>query len=360
VSRAGRTGALAAAALALASAASGLDWPVEQPALLGTFGASEAGAFADGIELGGAGQPVWPVADGEVVFRYRDGDYSSFPRGSGNMVALLHEGDIMSVYSHLAPSAASPEAGAGGSVRVRARPRQLTAAELEEVAGAAGDAGDLVRSSYERRGERFILRPDLPAAALAQLWAAVARSASFAPLGAVGDSGAVEGPRLTLVLLDERERRFLNPIKPDKAPLQPPLPAGRAAPVIEQVFLEREGDRTPLADGMVVSAGSAQVLVVAYDSVTHGGFARRVAPYRLTLTYSGQIVREVKLEGLMESEGRLVLAGTRSSHDDVYADRWTYRLGRVVLPEGQARLQVRVEGIGGASGTLDLRLQVVP
>ena len=71
-------------------------------------------------------------------------------------------------------------------------------------------------------------------------------------------------------------------------------------------------------------------------------------------------MNEIKLEGLMESQGRLVVAGSRSGHDDIYADRWTYKLGRVVLPEGQAHLQVRVEGIGGASRIVDLRLQVVP
>ncbi len=195
-SRAAALSLAALAALTLAVAASGLDWPVEQPALLGTFAASEAGAFAAGIELAGAGQPVWPVADGEVVFGYREGDYSSFPRGSGNMVAVLHEGDIMSVYSHLAVAAAGPEA----APRVRARPRQLTAAELEQVARAAGDAGDLVRSSYERRGDRFLLRQDTPAAALAQLWAAAARTDAFAPLGMSESNRRTEGNWAALLL----------------------------------------------------------------------------------------------------------------------------------------------------------------
>ena len=347
---------LAAALIALAAPAieraAALDWPIEQAALLGTFGDSASGSFAAGIELAGAGQSVWPVADGEVIFRYQEGSYSSLPRGSGNMVALLHEGGIVSVYSHLAGPA-------GAGTRVRARPRSLTAPQLDAIAAGAGDDAALVRSSYERRGDRAVLRPDLPAAALASLWQAVARTEGFTTLGVVGDTGAVEGPRLALMLLDAREKRFLNPIKPEQPPLQP-APAAAGPPVIEQVLLEREGTRIPLVDGIVVAAGSAQILVAAYDAVTHGRFTRRVAPYRLSLAHSGRIVREIKLESLMESGGRLVVAGSSSPHEEVYADRWTYRLGRVNLPEGQSHLQVRVEGIGGASRTVDLRVQVRP
>lgn len=346
-------GLLAAlAALAVAAAAAALDWPVEQAALLATFGGSEADCFAAGIELAGQGQPVWPVADGEVIYRYREGSYSSLPRGSGNMVALLHEGGIVSVYGHLA----GPQAGA---TKALARPRSLSPADLDAIAAGAGDASTLVRSSYERRADRCVLRPDLPAPTLASLWQAIARTPGFSALGVVGDTGAVEGPRLALMILDARERRFLNPIKPDKPPLQP-APAAAGAPVIEQVLLERDGMRVPLANGMAVAAGFAQMLVVAYDPVTHGRFSRRVAPYRISLAHSGQIVREIKLESLMEAEGRLVLSAGASRHEDVYADRWTYRLGRVSLPEGQAHLQVRVEGIGGASRTVDLYVQVRP
>jgi hypothetical protein len=348
----GRTAALL---LALAAASAGaLDWPVDQAALLGTFGASDEGSFECGIELAGAGQPVWPVAAGDVVFRYREGDYSSLPRGSGNMVALIHEGAILSVYSHLRETPAEPKS-------FRARPRQLSRDELEEAARAAGDpaAAAVVRSAFDLRGERYALRSDVPAAALVTVWGAVARVPAFAPLGIVGDSGAVEGPRLALMLLDAREKRFLNPIKPDKPPLQP-APQASGRPVIEQVLLERDGRRFPVTDGMIVPAGSAQALVVAYDSVTRDRFAQRVAPYRLSLALSGQIVNEIKFEGLMEADGRLVVAGGRSRYEDVYADRWTYRLGRVTLPEGQAHLQVRVEGLGGASRTVDLLVQVRP
>ncbi len=340
------------AALATPRPAAALDWPVEQAALLGTFGDSDAGSFAAGIELAGDGQPVWPVADGEVIFRYREGSFTSIPRGSGNMVALLHEGGIVSVYSHLAGPAVA-------ATRVRARPRAVAASQLDTIALQAGDDAALVRSSYERRGDRWVLRPDLPAAVLASLWQAVARAEGFATLGVVGDTGAVEGPRLALMILDAREKRFLNPVKPEQPPLQP-APVAAGAPVIEQVLLEREGTRIPLTDGIVVAAGSAQVLVVAYDAVTHGRFARRVAPYRLSLAHSGRIVKEIKLESLMESNGRLVVAGSASPHEEVYADRWTYRLGRVSLPEGQSHLQVRVEGLGGASRTVDLRVQVKP
>jgi hypothetical protein len=346
-----RAAALLAALLA-AGGAGALDWPVEPPVLLGTFGDSSSGSFTAGIELAGAGQPVWPVADGEVIFSYREGQFSSLPRGSGNMAALLHEGGIVSVYSHLAAPVAA-------ATRVRARPRSLTAQQFEAIAARDDADAALVRSAYERRGDRYVHRADLKPEALAQVWDAAARSAGYAPLGVLGDTGAVEGPRLSLMILDAREKRFLNPVKPEQPPLQPPPPAA-APPVIEQVLLEREGTRVPLADGIVVPAGTAQVLVVAYDTVTHGRFARRVAPYRLSLAHSGRIVKEIRLESLMEHEGRLVVSGASLTHEETYADRWTYRLGRVSLPEGQTHLQVHVEGIGGAARIVDLRVQVNP
>ena len=245
-----------AAAAALLSpppcvAAAGLDWPVEQPVLLGTFGASDSGAFASGIELAGAGQAVWPVADGEVVFRYREGDYSSFARGSGNMVAAAARGR-----HHVGLLAPRGRAALRRPRRCACAPARASspAAELEEIAVApAGDGG---ARALELRAAR---RPVPPAAGHAArgpcpLWAAAAHAAGSRRSAPSATAGPSKGRVSRSCCWTPGRSGSSTPSSRTSLPCSPPLPAGRAAPVIEQVLFERDGiDRTPLSDGMVVS-----------------------------------------------------------------------------------------------------------
>jgi hypothetical protein len=81
--------------------ATAFDWPVGERFVLQNFGQSTSGGFLGGIVLGGEGQPVRAIAEGEVVFAYREGRPTSFPRAMGTFLALQHEGDVQSVYGHL-------------------------------------------------------------------------------------------------------------------------------------------------------------------------------------------------------------------------------------------------------------------
>ena len=271
----------------------------KSPILFETFGGSRAEAFRAGIELGGRGQAVHAIADGEVVFVHREGDPSSLPRGGGSLMVVQHEGGVQSVYSHL-------DQVNGGLTDVRSR--------------ALGGA-----------------------------------------LGTVGDTGAVQGPRLSLLIIDAEESRFLNPIKLDTPPLTPILSFDDTPPpVVDQVFLVQAGRRVALEESTIVGTGDGEILVVAYDTVSHGSYGQRVTPYRLSISSSGQLITEVTFDSLTERDGRLVLSGGGQSHSTLYADTWTYRLGRLSFPEGRTHVQVRVDGFAGGSTIRDYYLEAKP
>ena len=77
------------------------DWPVKHVIITSTFGETRGDHFHTGIDLGGGAQAVYPISDGEVVFRHEAGLYSSIPVGLGNFVVLQHKGNIRSLYCHL-------------------------------------------------------------------------------------------------------------------------------------------------------------------------------------------------------------------------------------------------------------------
>jgi hypothetical protein len=118
---------LLALLLPSAQGLSAVGWPVDNPVIAATFGEDGGDHFRHGIDIGGAGMPVHPALDGELVFRYdASQDYSSLPRGTGSLVVLRHAQNILTVYGHLADGTLAP-----------ARPGYIAS----DVIGVAGDSG---------------------------------------------------------------------------------------------------------------------------------------------------------------------------------------------------------------------------
>jgi hypothetical protein len=265
---------------------------VAERILLQTFGQSSEGGFLGGIVLGGQGQPVRAIAEGEVIFRYNEGRRTSIPRPMGTFLAVQHEGDVQSVYGHMIEPTASTRIGAGEVV------------------------------------------------------------------GLVGDTGSAQGPRLVLMIADAREGRLLNPIEVGNSPLQPEYRPSSGGAVIERVELVAGDTILRLPGTEFVPAGTVGVLVTAYHLSDHETFAVRTAPFLMSVARSGQLVAEVRLDALHVAGKALVLAGDERSHASVYATRWTYRVGEIVLVEGQTRLEVRVEGYAGRPAVVSYDLTV--
>lgn len=72
----------------------GFIWPV-QGDVISTYGKKSAGEFNDGINIAAAeGEPVWAVADGEVIYAGEMKDY-------GKMVIVKHTGGVSTSYAHV-------------------------------------------------------------------------------------------------------------------------------------------------------------------------------------------------------------------------------------------------------------------
>ncbi|MBN2509659.1 MAG: M23 family metallopeptidase [Spirochaetales bacterium] len=79
-------------------------WPVKNIVLTGTFGESRWTHFHNGIDLGGGEQDVYPIEDGEVIFRFEEHqDHDGLPSGLGSFMVIEHRQRIRSLYAHLKP-----------------------------------------------------------------------------------------------------------------------------------------------------------------------------------------------------------------------------------------------------------------
>ncbi|HOV62548.1 MAG TPA: M23 family metallopeptidase [Spirochaetia bacterium] len=82
----------------------GIEWPVEKRLLTATFGENRKDHFHGGIDIGGGEQEVRPIADGEVLFTFEEGEYlDTLPCGLGSFIVIEHEKELRSVYAHLKP-----------------------------------------------------------------------------------------------------------------------------------------------------------------------------------------------------------------------------------------------------------------
>jgi hypothetical protein len=116
---------LTAALIALAGAPlAALEWPLESPSLVSTFGTPVDRAYSVGIVVTSGSETVRAVDSGDVVFS-SEGDDGPL-KGLGAWIALSHERDLMSVYAGLRPAAV---------------PAYLKAAGPRAVLGLAGSDG---------------------------------------------------------------------------------------------------------------------------------------------------------------------------------------------------------------------------
>jgi len=92
---------LFAAFSALAYAAA-YDWPVEKVLLTASFGETRGDHFHNGIDLGGDGQRVAPIAPGELVYYFDEGEHPLYRGyGNGNIMVLQHSDSARSYYYHM-------------------------------------------------------------------------------------------------------------------------------------------------------------------------------------------------------------------------------------------------------------------
>ena len=336
----------------------GFDWPVEEKLLMATFGERRHGHFFSGIDLGGAEQVVFPIADGEVIFFHEEGGAPhSLKRGNGSFIVLQHEGGIRSVYSHLKKGSIPRDTKA-----FQARPWQIEGNVFRDsIIDNLTEESDrsTVQNCYSVDGDHFALNENLSSSDKALLWNTLAKIGFVKPLGQSGDSGMSTGLHLSLMIIDHEESTILNPIKKDKSPLQPVLTIEEGAgPIIERVYLLRDTDLLELRDNLRVAPGEGEVLARIYDKSDYVSFNRNMAPYRLYLGDSGKVVSTITFNSLEEKEDRLVITNTNINCDDLYYEDWFYRLGHLNFVEGKSQIQIRAEDFSGRESSVDISLWV--
>jgi len=286
---------LALAIAALAWPAAGFDWPLARVVLTATFGESRGDHFHAGVDLGGGDQEIHPIAAGELVFSFEEGeDQASVPVGLGSYLVLQHQGGVRSVYSHL-------------------------------------EAGSM------RRGEKSF--------------------DGSGPLGRVGATGYSLGKHLHLSIIDTEMRSLINPLAvlPPLPDRQTPvvkellLRAGREAVAAGSGASFRQGTTEVLAQLYDLREDVSFAWRMAAYRIALYQDGRQVAALRLDGLHE-------KLQ--RDGTPRLALLESDLSFDELYESEWLLRIGEVKLVPGQTTLSLFVADYAGNESSRDFLLTV--
>jgi hypothetical protein len=271
------------------------DWPVKKAVISATFGENRGDHFHAGIDLAGGEQEVLPIAAGEVVFSFEEGeDPLPMPVGLGNFLVLQHQGGVRSIYGHL-------------------------------------QKGSMDRSLRKLDGSK--------------------------PLGRVGESGYSAGKHLHLAIIDSEMRSLINPllVLPPLKDRQSPVireiflrPGDELAPLKNGALVmpgmaELSATLYDLREDVPFAWRLAPYRLSLYQD------GREIA----SLLMDGLHERQAR-DGAPE----LVLLQGNRSFREVYEAEWLYRLGEVRLLPGQTTLSLIVEDYAGNESSRELTLQV--
>jgi hypothetical protein len=282
-------------ALVLAHPASGFDWPLDKVVLTATFGESRGGHFHAGVDLGGGEQEVRPIAAGEVVFSYEEGeDRSSVPVGLGSFLVLEHQGRVRSLYGHL-------------------------------------EAGSMPRAEKSFDGSK--------------------------PLGRVGATGYSLGKHLHLVIIDSEMRSLINPLAvlPPVPDRQTPvikelfLRSGREPVAVKGGMSFRQGTTEVLANLYDLREDVSYAWRMAPYRISLYQDGREVAGLRLDGLHE-----KLKRDGTPE----LALLESDRGFSELFESEWLFRLGEVKLVPGQTTLSLFAADYAGNESSRDFPLTV--
>jgi hypothetical protein len=287
--------AVLAILLAAAWPAAGFDWPLSRVVLTATFGESRGDHFHAGVDLGGGDQEVRPIAPGEVVFGFEEGeDRGSVPVGLGSFLVLQHQDGVRSVYAHL-------------------------------------ESGSMRRDRVRYDGSE--------------------------PLGRVGSTGYSLGKHLHLSIIDTEMRSLINPLAvlppiPDR---QTPvvkellLRPGREAVPVRSGSSIRQGTAEVLAQLYDLREDVPFAWRMAAYRVSLYQDGREVAALRLDGLHE-------KLQ--RDGTPALALLESGLSFGELYESEWLLRIGEVKLVPGQTTLSLFAADYAGNESSRDFLLTV--
>jgi hypothetical protein len=290
------------------AAAAVYNWPVEKIRLTATFGETRGDHFHSGIDLGGDGQRVSPIARGDVVYYFDEGEHPLYRTfGNGNMMILEH---------------AHPDEAAKGKTAAQA-----------------------VRSHY------YHLQKNSVAHAITLPASAKTAFDTNEVLGYSGNSGRSFGAHLHLGLSDSKG--YINPLSE-----LPPYPDRVAPEVASIMFGLYDMERVITIQKKYTATGIDDFVFLArvWDSQEDIRNVNILGPYRVVFALDGKIVKTIIFDRLNEKDGRLTLSdGTAFSEtwsEDGYISGGSLR-GLV----GQHELSVLAEDFAGNQTTYSAEVQ---
>jgi hypothetical protein len=285
---------LLALGLLAAGRPAAFDWPVKKVVLSATFGENRGDHFHAGIDLAGGEQEVLPIAAGEVVFSFEEGeDPVTLPVGLGNFLVLQHQAGIRSIYGHLQK----------GSMD---RSKQLDGSK---------------------------------------------------PLGRVGESGYAVGKHLHLAIIDSEMRSLINPLlvlPPLKDGQSPAIREILLRPGSELLPLKNGALVMPgIAELLATLYDLREDVSFAWRLAPY-----RVSLYQDGREIASLLMDGLHEGPGRNGGPELVLLQSNRSFREVYDAEWLYRLGEVRLLPGQTTLSVIAGDYAGNESSRELLLQV--
>jgi hypothetical protein len=285
---------LLALGLLAAGRPAAFDWPVKKVVLSATFGENRGDHFHAGIDLAGGEQEVLPIAAGEVVFSFEEGeDPVTLPVGLGNFLVLQHQAGIRSIYGHLQK----------GSMD---RSKQLDGSK---------------------------------------------------PLGRVGESGYAVGKHLHLAIIDSEMRSLINPLlvlPPLKDGQSPAIREILLRPGSELLPLKNGALVMPgIAELLATLYDLREDVSFAWRLAPY-----RVSLYQDGREIASLLMDGLHEGPGRNGGPELVLLQSNRSFREVYDAEWLYRLGEVRLLPGQTTLSLVAEDYAGNESSRELVLQV--
>lgn len=170
-------------------------------------------------------------------------------------------------------------------------------------------------------------------------------------IGALGDSGTALGPTLGLQVMDMETRSFLNPL------MVLPLLRDVQPPVVVRAVLRRGDEMLELGKIPQATAGTAEMLIEAYDLRQDVPYRWRLAPYAIAVSVNGRQTSSVVFDSLRYSGARLTLGADRTA-DSVLRGAWLFSLGEIQLQLGEMHLQFFVRDYAGNESTREYFLSI--
>jgi len=214
------------------------EWPVARVLLTASFGETRVDHFHNGIDMGGDSQRVVPIAPGEIVYYFDEGEHPLYREsGVGNFMVLQHTNAMRSHYYHM---------------------RKASVANARAALG------------------------------------------HNETIGLSGNSGRSFGAHLHLSVSDDKG--YVNPLL-----LLPDYPDHRA-PEIASVLFGIDGRAiTVPADYRVSGLDIFTIMARAWDTHEEIRAIGVLAPYQISFSLDGNVLKTIAFDRLINKSGRLLL-----------------------------------------------------